>query len=250
MDDIDRLLQECITKGCKEVKKNAHRVITKNDVDELNRWLREEHQLKAYFTLSSEIDTKGGIPEFSRITIHTTILVQNESDIHYFENIGHRKEIDYNALVKFILYDYNSNPIYTLQEHPLVHGIVSFKNVVRPGVVYFLYRHDNNLEESILATVNIETSKVSILQGKEYEQQEQIVSFIQAVKNMDNYSPFYQCAFIKELGSGYPATFSLNKERKLFTDAKMILMNELINKQKESFSYANMFTYLKRIFEA
>lgn len=252
IDVVDTIMDRCIIQGCKVVRKLPPRVIALDtEVDELNKRLVEEYQVKAYFSFYAPSETKGGIPtDFSRVTIHVTVLVKEETEIRYFENIGYYENvIDASLISQFALVHFKS-PVYLLQEHPLVHGIVCYKDASRANVVYFLYRHNANPLESILAEVDLPNNTASLKLGTDREQCCEIASFAESVSARNNLSPLYQCSYETELAPRYFTRLLLNRERDLFEKAKAILLKEFEKKIEENNCCKAMAIHLNKMIEA
>lgn len=251
-DVVDNVMDRCIRncKGCTVLQKLPPRIIAlPSEVEELNKRLLEEYQLKGYFSFFAPSEIKGGIPiAFSHITIHASILVKEEAHIHFFENIGYQENVgDAGLLTQFVLKHFSS-PVYLLQEHPLVHGIVCFKNAARTGVVYFLYRHNCNLLDSILAEVNVTNNSTQLRLGSDNAQRDEIDRFTNSITAQNNLSPLYHCAYITELAPVYVTCLQLNRERDLFGKAKDILNTKL--EKENNISYVDMKKYLSKMVEA
>lgn len=251
-DVVDSELERCIhkIKGCTVLQKLPPRIIAlPNDVENLNIRLSEECQLKGYFSFFAPSVIKGGIPtDFSRITIHTSILVKEEKDVRFFENIGYHEDVGNAGLLSQFIFTNFGNPVYLLQEHPLVHGIVCFKDAVRTDVVYFLYRHNDNPVESILAEVDIANKAVRLKLGSDDTQRDEIVRFTNSLKAQNNLSPLYHCVYVTDLAPIYVTRLQLNRERDFFSQAKDMLLSEL---EKESnSSCVDMRKYLAKMVEA
>lgn len=251
-DVIDIIMERNISncKGCRLLRKLSPRLIFhQSDVDELNKRLLNEFQLKGYFTFFASSDIKGGIPtDFSRITIHTSILVKKETDVRCFENIGIQENVgDTGEICRFALSHFRS-PVYLLQEHPLVHGIVCFKDAAKKDVVYFLYRHNNNPTESILAEVDTVNKTVQLKQGTNNAQSDAIIRFASSIVAQNYLLPFYNYDFITDIAPIYVTRLQLNRERGLFKIAKDIVCSELAKNDSSSFKEMKM--YLATMIEA
>lgn len=251
-DVVDSEMERCISncKRCVVLRKQQPRVIALPDeVEELNKRLLDEYQLKGYFSFFASGAIKGGIPtDFSHINIHVSILVKEEMDVPFFENIGYQENVgDARVIFQFSLTHFR-NPVYLLQEHPLVHGILCFKDAARTDVVYFLYRHNNNPVESILAEVDEANSTIQMKQGTDNTQRDEIISFADSIKVNNNLSPLYNCVYNTGLVPIYITRLQLNKERVLFSKAKDILLAEL--EKQNSGSLLEMKKYLVPMVEA
>lgn len=248
-DDIDRLLTQCITKGCKVVTEKQPRLIAlDNEVDELDARLRDNYQLKAYFSFFAEYGDKGA-PTYSRVTVHTTLLVLDFSTAHFFGNVGHQIQVSFDDVNLFAL-THTLSPVYLLQEHPLVHGIVCYKDAIRKGVVFFLYRHNDTPSESILAEVDTNMAMVNVLQGIDPSQQSDIEQFVHSLKAQNSLAPLYDCVYIRNYGSFYPTTLILNRERELFGKAKKMIDKELKPQGANNKSFSHVLLCLDRMIEA
>ena len=228
-DMVDSELERCISniKGCTVMQKLQPRVILPSDVEELNKRLSDEFQLKAYFSFYAPGEVKGGIPaDYSRITIHTSILVKEETDVHFFENLGYHENVgDTGLIIQFALIHFR-NPVYLLHEHPLVHSLMCYKDAARVDVVYFLYRHNSNLTESILAKVDVIKATVQLKQGTDEVERAEIARFADSIKAQNNLSPLYHCIYVTDLDPIYVTRLQLNRERGLFSKAKDMLLSE------------------------
>ena len=251
-DEVDKVMENCISncKGCTVLQKLQPRIIAlPNEVESLNKRLQDEFQLKGYFSFFAPSVIKGGIPtDFSRITIHTSILVKEEKDVRFFENIGYHEDVGNAGLLSQFVLAHFRNPVYLLQEHPLIHGIVCFKDVVHTDVVYFLYRHNDNPVESILAEVDIANNAVRLKLGSDDAMRDEIVRFANSLKAQNNLSPLYHCVYVTDLVPIYVTRLQLNRERNLFSKAKGLLLSKL---EKESNSSCEeMGKYLTKMVEA
>jgi len=251
-DEVDQVMRESIRQGCNVVRELPARIISLDfEVEELNRRLREEYQMKGYFTLSSVSELKGDVPvNYSRITIHTSILVKKEVDVPYFENVGNHKVVDNAELLDFMLLKHLQKPVYTMQEHPLVYGIVCYKEASKQGKVYFLYRHNNAIHESILAIVDVEEKTTQLLLGADKEQSTRIQTFAASLKAQNNLSPLYQATYLTEYAPCYVMRLNLNRERDLFTKAKALLLEALAEGKDNNPHCEAMATYLEKMIEA
>lgn len=251
-DDVDAVMNNVITHNCNVLRPNHPRqIVFQEEVEELNKRLREEYQLKAYITFFSELQGVGKDMEYSRITIHATILVKEEADVRFFDNVGFSQQVTYPQVEAFTFYCHAPSPVYTLQEHPLVHGIVCYREATNSDIFYLLYRHNANPEESILATVDIKQGKIEFLLGTDQEEQVELLSMSQAFISQNNYAPLYKYSYEKSaLGYCVPTRIILNRERDNFTKAKDLVLNELA-KPNYGIKYASeMAKYLKMMFEA
>ena len=247
-DVVDQIMERCINNGCKVKQRLQPKIICLPDeVEALDNRLREEYQVKGYFSFYAPTQIKGGVPtDFSRLTIHTTILVKEETDIRYFENIGYQENVGNADLIsQFALAHYKS-PVYLLQEHPLVHSILCYKDVAEK--LYFLYRYNDNPMESILAEVEVANSVVQLKYGAYNEQRNAITSFSSSIKAQNSLEPLFQCVFITEIAPRYITRLQLNRERDLFTKAKNLLLEKL--KGEETNSSRDMIDYLTMMIEA
>lgn len=251
MDEVDRLLERSINKCCKvNLHKSPRQIVFDNEVDELDKRLKDSFQLKAYFSFYSDDLIKGGGAYGGRITIHTTILVNDESDIPFFENVGLYEPMADWDLLNLTIAQHTPCPVYTIQEHPLVHGIVCFKDAAEQGVVYVLYRHNNNSLETVLARINTGNNKVDLLQGSDSTQNMEIERFAQSVNFANNLLPLYNCHYTQGIVPYYPVSLVLNRERVLFSKAKDLLMAELKKQQSANNNYSETILYLSKLFEA
>ena len=218
-------------------------------MEDLNIRLQDEFQLKGYFSFFAPSVIKGGIPtDFSRITIHTSILVKEEKDVRFFENIGYYEDVGNAGLLSRFVLTHFGNPVYLLQEHPLVHGIVCFKDAVRTDVVYFLYKHNDNPVDSIFAEVDVANKAVRLKLGSDDAMRDDNGKFAISLKAQNNLSPLYHCVHVTDLAPIYVTRLQLNKERDFFSQAKGMLMSEL---EKESnSSCVEMKQYLTKMVEA
>ncbi len=251
-DDVDAMMENVIMHNCNVCRHNApKRIVFKEEVEELNKRLLEEFQLKAYITFYSEIQGVGKDMEYSRVTIHATILVKDEADVHFFDNVGFSQQVAYPQVEAFTFYYHTPSPVYTLQEHPLVHGIVCYKEATNSDILYLLYRHDVNPEESILASVDIKQGKIDFLQGTEPDERAELGNMSQAFISQNNYAPLYRYRYEKSaFGYCVPTRIILNRERDKFIKAKDLVLNELA-KTNNCIKYSSvMAQYLKMMFEA
>lgn len=250
-DDVDAMMEAMITAKCNVRNRHLPKlVVMLEEVQELDKRLREEYQLKAYFTFYSETGD-GKNMEYSRVTIHTTILVKNEMDVPYFNNLGFAQQVAYPAVEAFTIYYHAPSPVYTLQEHPLVHGIVCYKEATNSNILYFLYRHNNNPEESILATVDLVENKTVFLIGTDSDEKDVILSLSQAFISQNNYAPLYKYRYEKSaIGYCVPTRIVLNRELENFTRAKNIVMKELQKIDNQIYYAKKMISYLKMMVEA
>lgn len=250
-DMVDSTMETMILKSCNVQKHNQPRqIVFEEEVEELNKRLREEYQLKAYFTFFAETGT-GKDMEYSRVTIHTTILVKEETDIPYFENIGASLEVTNSQVIAFTYFYHAPSPVYTLQEHPLVHGIVCYKDAKNPDLLYMLYRHNANPLEAIMAIVDINKGMVQFLLGTDSSQLNVITQLSPAFNCQNDYAPLYRYSYTKVNGGCcIPTRIILNKERDKFQKAQSIIQSELV-KANNGITYAHdMVTYLKMMIEA
>ena len=238
-DEVDKVLERCISncKSCTVLQKLQPCIIAlPNDVEALDKRLQDEFQLKGYFSFFAPSVIKGGIPtDFSRITIHTSILVKEEKDVRFFENIGHHEDVGNAGLLSQFVLTHFGNPVYLMQEHPLVHGIVCFKDAVHTDVVYFLYRHNDNPVESILAEVGVANEAVRLKLCSDDAMRDKIVRFANSLKAQNNLSPLYHCVYVTDLAPIYVTRLQLNRERDLFSKAKKLLLSELEKGNNSSF---------------
>lgn len=250
-DVVDCIMERCINNGCKVIRKlKPQLVCLPDEVLALDKRLHNEYQLKGYFSFYAPIQTKGGVPfEFSRITLHTTILVKEESDIPYFENIGYQENVDNADLISQFALAHFKCPVYLLQEHPLVHGILCYKNAAIADKLYFLYRYNDNPIKSILAEVDVANSVVRLKLGSDIEQCNEITRFASSIKAQNSLEPLYQCVFITEIAPCYITRLQLNRERELFTKAKNLLLDEL-KREETNDSRKDMIEYLTMMIEA
>ena len=250
-DNVDAIMQNIIQKNCHVCNRNQPVTLSsKEEVDALDKRLSNEFQLKAYFTFFTVPNGVGKDIDCSYITIHATILVKNESDVPYFNNIGFAYQASYNDIMTFTFFSHTPSPVYTLQEHPLVHGIVCYKDATDGNIIYLLYRHNDNLQESIIAIVNLNNNFVDFLLGTEPNDQNDILLLSQALVSQNNYAPLYRYKISKGLGYCVPITLKLNKERDKFKEAQNIVIAEL-SKTSNGIVYANdMAAYLKMMKEA
>lgn len=249
-DGVDATMESIIMANCNVQNHCQPKMITTDaEVEELNKRLRVEYQLKAYFTFFSEVGS-GKNMEYSRVTIHVTILVKKESDVHYFDNIGFSKQVTYPEVEAFTFYHYAPSPVFTLQEHPLVHGIVCYKEATKANLIYMLYRYNDNLDESVMAIGDLDGDKVEFLQGINPKEKTELLSLCQAFYSQNDYAPLYRIQYSKGLGYCAPTRIVLNKERDKFTKAQRIVMQEL-QKGNNGIKYSSdMNTYLKMMNEA
>lgn len=249
-DTVDVLMEKCISDKCVVVTKKTPRLIALDkEVEELNKRLRDEYQLKAYFSFYSVDGSKGLISVNGRITIHTTILVKDQESISAFDNIGNQIEAAYSDIVTFTFNHHLPSPVYTLQEHPLVHGIVCCKDAKNPETIYFLYRHNNNSQESVFATVDLPNNRVTFLQGNNPQQSIELQSLEKGFHSQNDYAPLYQYSVIQK-GCITSVRLVLNRERDVFERAKKLLLQELDNEKGNNPSFANMISYLGKMYEA
>lgn len=251
-DGVDAVMERVITNNCKvRLHKQARIITLQEEVEDLNKRLHEEYQLKAYFTFFSESQGVGKDMEYSRVTIHATILVRNEADICYFDNVGYSQQVTYQDVMAFTFFYHAPSPVYTLQEHPLVHGIVCYKEATNPDILYLLYRHNENPVESILATVDVKQGKIDLLLGTDPKEQAEIMSLSQAFVSQNNYAPLYRYTYSKS-ASGYcvPIRIILNRERDKFKKAKKMVLNVLANPDGGIQYAAEMTSYLEKMIEA
>ena len=251
-DGVDAVMESVITNNCKvRLHKQARMITSQEEVEELNKRLREEYQLKAYFTFFSESQGVGKDMEYSRVTIHATILIREKTDVCYFDNVGYSQQVTYQDVMAFTIFYHAPSPIYTLQEHPLVHGIVCYKEATDPDILYLLYRHNDNPVESILATVDVKQCKVDFLQGTDLKEQAEILTLSQAFVSQNNYAPIYRYTYSKS-ASGYcvPTRIILNRERDKFKKAKDEVLNALAKPDRGIKYAAEMASYLEKMIEA
>ena len=247
-DVVDQIMERCINKGCNVKQRLQPKIICLPDeVVALDNRLREEYQLKGYFSFYAPTQIKGGVPtDFSRITIHTTILVKEEPDIRYFENIGNQENVGNADLISQFTLAHYKCPVYLLQEHPLVHGILCYKDVAEK--LYFLYRYNDNPMESILAEVDVANSVVQLKYGADNEQCNAIIRFASSIKAQNSLEPLFQCVFITEIAPCYITRLQLNRERDLFAKAKELLLDKL--QEVKTNSSRDMIDYLTMMIEA
>ena len=250
-DTVDATMEAMITAKCNVQRHNTPRQIWyEEEVEELNKRLREEYQLKAYFTFFAEAGT-GKDMEYSRVTIHTTILVREQADIPFFNNVGASLQVTNPAVIAFTYFYHAPSPVFTLQEHPLVHGIVCYKDAKNSDLLYMLYRHDANPLETIMAIVDINKGTVQLLLGTNSSQLDDITLLSPAFHSQNDYAPLYRYSYEKVIG-GYciPTRIILNKERDKFQKAQSIVLSELL-KSDNGITYSHdMETYLKMMVEA
>lgn len=251
-DGVDVVMERVIAAKCNvRLHKQPRLISSQEEVEELDKRLREEYQLKAYFTFFSESQGVGKDMEYSRVTIHATILVRDEADFYYFDNVGFSQQVTYQEVEAFTFFYHAPSPVFTLQEHPLVHGIVCYKEATNPDILYFLYRHNANPVESILTTIDVKQGKVDLLLGTDPKERAEILSLSQAFVSQNNYAPLYRYSYSKStIGFCVPTRIILNRERDKFTKAKDLVLKEL-TKPNSSIQYADeMASYLIKMIEA
>lgn len=250
-DTVDATMETMITAKCNVQRHNAPRQICyEEEVEELNKRLREEYQLKAYFTFFAEAGT-GKDMEYSRVTIHTTILVREYADIPYFDNVGASLQVTHPQVMAFTFFYHAPSPVFTLQEHPLVHGIVCYKDAKKSDLLYMMYRHNANPLETILAIVDINKGIAQFLLGIDSSQLDDITQLSPAFNSQNDYAPLYRYSYTKVIGGCcIPTRIVLNKEKDKFQKAQSIVLSELV-KSGNGITYAHdMETYLKMMVEA
>lgn len=250
-DTVDATMEAMITANCNVQRHNSPRQICyEEEVEELNKRLREEYLLKAYFTFFAEAGT-GKDMEYSRVTIHTTVLVREHADIPYFDHVGASLQVTIPQVIAFTYFYHAPSPVFTLQEHPLVHGIVCYKDAKNSDLLYMLYRHNANPLEAIMAIVDVNKGIAQFLLGTDSSQLNDIIQLSPAFNSQNDYAPLYRYSYTKVIG-GYciPTRIVLNKERNKFQKAQSIVLLELV-KSDNGITYAHdMATYLKMMVEA
>lgn len=252
MDFVDMLMERSINNNCKGVNRLEPKlIVTEEDVEMLNSRLRNEYQLKGYFMLYAMNELKGGIPSrYSNLTMHATILVKDDTDVPYFENVGGQENVGDVETMDSFIWMHTASPVYQLQEHPLVHGIVCYKDLARKDFMFVLYRHQENPVESILAEIDVANGMVSLKQGTDNQQCVEITDFAASLKAQNNLAPLYQRSIVIASCTYYPGTLLLNKERDLFEKAKSLLLAEIEKKTVENGNYGAMAMYLNKMIEA
>lgn len=228
LDCIDPLMEECIKQSCPNYVRNQPVLLaTPQDIQSLDARLQSEWQLKAYLSFFSESPSllKGQVPEYSRFTIHTTILVKDKQDVPTFVNIGYQHQCNETFIRDYSLY-HLSTPIYILPEHPNVHGVTCRCNAYDRNVLYLHYHHELP-EEQILAIANIDTNQVQILRGTDTNELQDIEKFNSQSRISNDYAPVYKVQFTKGLNPCVPTKLILNKERANFEAAKALVLSEL-----------------------
>lgn len=227
-DCIDPLMEECIKHSCPNyVRKQPVLLATPQDIQSLDVRLQSEWQLKAYLSFFSESPSllKGQVPEYSRFTIHTTILVKDKQDVPAFVNIGYQHQCVESFIRDYSLY-HLSNPVYILPEHPMVHGVTCRCNAYDRNVLYLHYHHEFP-EEQILAIANIDTNQVQLLRGNDINELQDIEHFKMQSRISNDYAPVYQVQFSKGLNPCVPTKLILNKEKSNFEAAEALVLSEL-----------------------
>ena len=153
-------------------------------------------------------------------------------------------------LLNLTIAQHTPYPIYPIQEHPLVHGIVCFKDKVKLEMVYMLYRHNDNPVETILARIDTGNNKVDILHGSDTIQDKEIEQFAHSTNFVNNTSPLYNCLYTQSIAPYSLTTLILNRERELFTKAKILLMAELNRQQSDSNNYSEIIPFFTKLYEA
>ena len=227
-DPIDSLIEDCIKANWQDYTKKTPLILSApQDIASLDARLLKEWQLKAYLSFYSQSPSisKGNIHDFSRITLHTTILVKEQKDIPTFENIGFQRECDFVSTAQLMV-DHILSPVYTIPEHPSLHGITCRVNAHDRNEMYMLYHHVNP-QDQILAYINLETAEVKLRFGTNFESLNDIEEFKTKAGTTNDYSPVYTAQFITGIAPCIPAKLVLNRERDKFKKAKELLGSKL-----------------------